>query len=133
MKRLLRLYFINLLALYLIIQFTRGLIFEEGAKTFFITAGALTVATLLGKPVINLLLLPLNLVTFGIFRWVSSAIALYLVTMVVSDFKLIGFKFAGLSSKWLDIPSLDLKGITAYIAYSFLLSLIISFILWIRK
>lgn len=133
MKRILRHYFINLLALYLISQIAKGLIFENGAETYFIAAGALTVATILGKPVINLLLLPLNLVTFGLFRWVSSAIALYIVTLVVKTFKIVGFEFQGLSTKWVDIPPMNYKGILAFVAFSFLLSVAVSFIHWMRK
>ncbi|PIZ45666.1 hypothetical protein COY30_01575, partial [Candidatus Woesebacteria bacterium CG_4_10_14_0_2_um_filter_44_9] len=85
------------------------------------------------KPLINLLLLPLNLITFGFFRWVSSAIALYLVTLVIPGFKIIGFSFAGFSSRWLDIPAFSLSGFFAFIGFSFAISAFASIIHWLVK
>jgi len=133
MKRIIRNYVIVSLSLYFINQIAKGLLFEKGLETFFITSAVLTAAMMFGKPVINLLLLPLNLVTFGLFRWVSSAVALYIVTLVVKEFKVGSFYFSGLSTKWLDVPELNFKGFFAYIAFSFLLSLFSSFLHWVRK
>ena len=89
------------------------------------------VSSLLAKPIINLLLLPINLITFNLFKWVSSAVALYLVTLVVDGFKITGFKFAGLTSQWLDLPSVNLNGFLAYVAFSFVFSIFASFIYWL--
>ncbi len=133
MKRIIRAFVYNLLALYLISRMATGFVFESGHETFFITGGALTVATLFAKPVINTLLLPINLITFGLFRWVSSAIALYLVTLVVPAFEISKFGFPGFSTKWLDIPTLNFEGFLSYIAFSFLLSFTLSFLYWVRK
>ena len=92
------------------------------------------ISSLLVKPLINILLIPVNLVTFGLFRWVSSAIALYIVTLVVPGFSIIGFDFAGWASKWIDIPAFAIPpGILAFIAVSFLLSIITSLIYWLIK
>jgi uncharacterized membrane protein YvlD (DUF360 family) len=110
-----------------------GMNFDRGFETLFITGGALAVATMLAKPIINILLLPINLVTFGFFKWVSSAIALYLVTLVVPGFKIIQFSFTGVATRFFDIPSISFEGTLAYIAFSFLLSLITSVLFWIFR
>lgn len=133
MKRLLRAYAISLLSLYLVKEITQGMIFGKGVETFLLTSLGLTAVHLLAKPVINILILPLNLVTFGLFRWLSSAIALYLVTLIVKDFRIERFFFPGFSSKWFDIPELNLQRIAALIAFSFLLSLSTSFVYWLKK
>jgi putative membrane protein len=133
MKRIIRNFFIVLLSLYFVTQVAQGLVFEKGIETFLITAAVLTVTMMFGKPVINLLLLPLNLITFGVFRWVSSAVSMYIVTLIVKEFRVERFYFEGIVSKWVEIPKLDLKGILAYIAFSFLLSFSMSFLHWVRK
>lgn len=133
MKRFLRHYAIDTFSLWAVSQIAQGLVFEKGIESLLLAGVGLSAATLLARPAINLLLLPLNLITFGLFRWVSSAIALYLVTLVVPGFKIVGFHFAGLSSKWFDIPSLDFKGVLAYLGFSFILSLMTSFIYWLIK
>lgn len=59
--------------------------------------GALVLAVVLGiinvffKPVINLLTLPLNIVTLGIFSLVVNALLIMLASMVVPGFHVTGF------------------------------------------
>lgn len=133
MKRILRAYVIVTFSLWAVSQIAQGITFEKGLETLFLAGIGLTLAHIVAKPVINLLLLPINLVTFGLFRWVSSAIALYLVTLVVPGFKILGFHFSGFSSKWFDVPELNFKGVFSYVAFSFLFSLITSFVYWLKK
>lgn len=133
MKRLLRHYVVDTFALWAVSNIAEGIVFEKGVETLLLAGVGLTLASFLAKPVINLLLFPINLVTFGIFRWVSSAIALYLVTLVIPGFKIIGFHFAAIASKWINLPPVNFEGLLAYIGFSFLLSVIISLIFWIIK
>lgn len=133
MRKIIRHYVLDTFALYLSSQIASGMMFDKGFETLFITGGALAIASILAKPVINILLLPINLITFGLFKWVSSAIALYLVTLIVPGFKIIEFFFGGLSTQYFDIPSISLEGTLAYITFSFLLSLITSLLFWIFR
>lgn len=133
MKRFIRHYCVDTFALWVISQVAVGLYFEKGLQTLFLAGLAFMAASLLAKPVINILLLPLNLVTFGLFRWVSSAVVLYLVTLVIPGFKLVNFYFQGFSSKWIDIPELTFGGILSFVAFAFLISIISSIIYWIIK
>ncbi len=73
------------------------------------------------------------MVTFGVFRWVAAGVILFLVTLLVKDFRILFFDYAGLRNIWLDIPAIHLTGILAFIAFSFILSLITSFIYWLVK
>jgi len=107
------------------------MVLAKGINSILIAGVALSIFSLLVKPVINILLLPLNLITFGLFRWVSSVIALYLVTLVVPGFKITSFIFAGLSSKWIDIPAINLVGILAFVAFSLVISVISSILHWV--
>jgi putative membrane protein len=133
MKRLIKTYAFYTASLYLISRFCAGMIFEKGSESLFLAGAGLTLVSLIAKPLLNLLLLPINLITFGLFRWVSSAIALYLVTLLVPGFKIINFSFAGLITPWVNIPPINLAGIFAYIAFSFLLSILVTTFLWLTK
>jgi putative membrane protein len=133
MKRVIRAYVYATFSLWAVSEIAEGIVFEKGLESLLLAGIGLMIALLVGRPIINILLLPINLITFGLFRWVSSAIALYLVTLVIPGFQVAGFHYGGLNSKWFDIPELSFKGVIAYVAFSFLLSLIISFIYWIRK
>ena len=133
MKRILKYYIIDTFTLYSVSVIAQGMVYEKGIETILLAGLGFLGASLLAKPVINLLLLPLNLVTFGIFRWVSAAIVLYIVTLIIPGFSVVGFTFQGLVSKWLDIPPISLEGVFAYIAYALLISIIGSFLHWVFK
>src|SRR3989344_3796545 len=133
MKRILRHFVIDTFSLWAVSNIARGMVFQNGLETLIATGLAVTATFLLAKPIINLLLLPLNLVTFGLFRWVSSAVVLYIVTLIIKDFKIIAFIFAGVSTRWIDIPALNFHGFLAFVGFSFILSLINSFIYWLVK
>ena len=131
MKFILKIYLTNTLSLYLASVVFGGMQLSKGINSILLAGVGLSLLSLLVKPLINLLLLPLNLITFGLFRWVSSAIALYLVTLIIPGFKIIGFSFAGLASKWIDIPSVNLSGILSIIAFSLVISVISSILHWL--
>ena len=133
MKKLLRSFFISLLALYIANHHFGGLVFEKGIETLLITSAALSITTLIGRPIINLLLLPINLVTFGIFRFLSSAVILYLVTLIVKEFRIERFYYQGLSTMWFDIPEINVEGLLAFVGFALIVSVITSFTYWIRK
>jgi putative membrane protein len=133
MKRILRHFVIDSVSIFLVSSIASGLYFEKGIETLLLTGLGLTIASLIAKPIINILLLPVNLITFGLFRWVAAVAVLYIVTLVVPGFKISGFNFVGYTSLWFDIPAVVFSGYIAYIAFSFLHSLISSFIYWLIK
>jgi putative membrane protein len=133
MKRVIRHYIIETLSLYLVSNIALGMVFEEPTQTLLIAGAGLMAANFFAKPIINILLLPLNLVTFGFFRWVASAIALYLVTLIVPGFKVAFFELPQYTSRWIDIPNMRFEGVLAFIAFAFIMSLITSFMFWLNK
>ena len=133
MKGILKTIFINILILYLVSQLFKGIEYKNGLSTF-ITAGLfLSVSSIVVKPLINIMILPINLVTFGVFRWLSSVAILYLVTIMVPDFLINGFYFPGFSSLWFDIPVINVHGFFAIILFSFIISTLSTFFHWLLK
>lgn len=133
MKTILKHFLIDTVSLYLISLIVSGIVFEKGLETLFLTGFVLMLTTLVIQPIINLLLLPINLVTFGLFKWVTYAMTLYLVTVAVPGFKLLDFAFQGFTSVWFSVPSFSIGGPLAFIAFSFMISLVSSLIYWIFK
>ncbi len=133
MKTILKHFIINTVSLYLVSLAITGIIFNDGTYSIVLAGVALTLATLIIRPVINILLLPINLITFGLFRWAGFAVSLYLVTLVVPGFKILDFAFKGFSSYWFTIPPIFITGILAFFVYSFLISMVASIMYWIFK
>jgi putative membrane protein len=133
MKRIIRHYLIDTGSLWAVSSLASGMVFESGTRTLLMAGVGLMFASLFAKPVINMLLLPINLITFGLFRWVSSAVVLYIVTLLVQDFKIAHFRFDGFTSKWFDLPPLYFEGMLAFVGFAFMLSIITSFLYWLHK
>lgn len=133
MKRILKNFCLNLFSVYLVMQLVSGIYLADGLKTLLLVSAGLTAAALVIKPVLNVLLLPLNLLTFGVFRWISSAISLYLITTIVPGFTADKFDFAGWSTNWFDFPALHITGILALILFSLVIAVISSCLHWLFK
>lgn len=131
-KKVIRIFAVESTSLYIISNITSGLYFENGAQSLLYTGGALTVTVFLVKPIINLLILPINLVTFNFFRFASHAITLFLVDLALSEFAVRSFNFNGFSSNLIDLPPVFFEaGVFSYLAFSFVLSFLTSAIYWI--
>ncbi len=132
MKRILRIFIVESIVLFGVSQITTGLMFKNGTSSLLFAAFALSIASLFIKPVINLLLLPLNLLTFGIFRFLTNAITLFLVDLVLNEFNVGAFFFRGYHGTLVIIPSIGFpEGALSYLAFSFLLSFTSSVIYWL--
>jgi len=133
MKSILKHFVIDTVCLYIISQFISGMVFSEGPVTLALTGAVLSLTTLIIKPIINILLLPINLITFGLFKWVAYAVTLYLVLLLVPGFEITGFHFSGIVTYWFSLPAIDFSGAIAIVAFSFVISLLTSIIFWIMK
>ena len=133
MKTIIKHLLINTGTLYLVSSIVHGMEFANGFTTLLIAGAVLTITTMLIRPLINILLLPINLITFGLFKWVSYAITIYLVTLLVSGFKIREFLFPGFSTYWFNIPEIALTGLFAFLAFSFIISFVSSTIYSILK
>lgn len=133
MKTVLRSIVYNAASIWIVSLLASGIILEKGYETLLVAAFALGLINLLVKPVINILLLPLNLITLGAFRWLVNVLALYLVTIVVPDFRIVPLHFSRFTYQGIVIPPISLNLIFSFVVISFLISLISSFWYWLRR
>lgn len=91
------------------------------------------VANFLLNPLMKVLLLPLNLLTMGVFAWLGNVLVLYFLTTVVPNFKLLPYQYAGLSFEGFIIPEISLSVFQVAILVSFLIGFIIHFVNWLLK
>lgn len=133
MKKILCSLVINLAALILVGQVVAGFKISGGYQGIFFTAVVLTGINFAIKPLIKLLLLPINLITLGAFRWVANVFSLYLVTLLVPYLEILSFTFPGFAYQGFVIPGMFLAKIWVLVISSFLLSLFTTFLFWLFK
>jgi putative membrane protein len=130
MKRLLRYFLINLVSLLAAAQVIPGLAYTGGAKSLVIGAIAFMVINLLLVPLLKILFLPLNLLTLGLFAWLTNVLALYALT-TISDFKLVSYAFSGANLGGIVVPAYELSPFLVAIVASFVIGLITHFLQWL--
>lgn len=127
MKKLVNIFSRETIALFVTIQIAQGAHFERNIEGLILTGIALTLGMYIVKPLINILLLPINLATLGVFRFVSHAIVLWIVDMAIPFFTVTGFQFGGAVTTYFTLPSITLPaGPLAYLGYSVILFIISS-------
>jgi putative membrane protein len=131
MKALLRNTLFNSFAIFLISQFLSGVQISGGLFTYLLGGLALTLLFVLVKPILNLLALPLNIVTLGMFSFLTNVIIFYLLTVFVTDINITSFTFQGISYAGFIIPKIYFNTLFAFIFTAFLQSAIVSFLTWL--
>lgn len=133
MKRILRIFLLNVGAIYFASQIAGGMQFNNYTEGVIKAGLALGLASFTIKPIVKILLLPITLATVGLFSFLANIIVLYLVDYALPEFSIVAFNFPGLTSNYLDLPKLDYTGIWAYFAFAVLISLFRGVINWVRK
>ncbi len=131
MKFILRNLVLNMAALMITAHFVPGLIIEGGIKGLTIGSIAFMVANLLLTPFLKVVLLPLNILTLGLFAWLSNVLTLYLLVSFVPTFKLIPYTFEGSAIGVVSIPPYQMSAFHVAIASSFVIGLIIHLTHWL--
>ncbi len=127
MKKIIRIFSREVVALYVCTQIASGIEFQNYLAGLLITGVALAIASYVVKPIVNMLLLPINLATLGLFKFLSHAITLFIVDVGLTQFAITGFHFAGFHAQYLDLPAINFgAGPLAYVAYSLVLMAITS-------
>lgn len=131
MKTLLRYFLINLVSLYLTIQFLPGLTYRGGFKSLAVGAAAFMLINFILVPLLKILFLPLNLLTLGLFSWVINVLALFALTTIVSEFALLPYHFPGGIFFGVTLPPLELNTFWVAVVASFMIGVITHFLQWI--
>ncbi len=92
-------------AVYLTVNFVPGISVSGGWTTILVVALVWSVITMVIRPVLSILTLPLTIITFGLFSFVLNALLFWAMTIVVPGFVIAGFVSALLGAVVLSLLS----------------------------
>jgi len=131
MKSLLRTLLLNIAVIFFAAWTLPGLSYSHNLQTLLFAAVALALLNLVARPIVKLLMLPLNLLTLGIFSWLTNVFLLYLATRLIPGFEVLAFNFSGWAYQGLVLPAMAVSTFTSYILSSFLIGLLTSLLGWL--
>lgn len=108
--------------------FLSGVHLQSDLATYFLASLVFVIFNFFLSPIIKLLLLPINLLTLGLFRWISNVLVLYLFDIFYDRLDIAAFTFPGFTSPYLTIPSGHLNLFWVLVLTSFIMSLTYSLI-----
>lgn len=103
--------------------FFKNLIFDQEAITLIKVAFVLLIFELILKPILKIVLLPINILTLGFFRVIINVVGLYLAIYLISDFHINNINIFGYNFNYF----------MAYLSTSFIISIILNIYISIFK
>lgn len=133
MKKILRNFLVNLGAIWVTMQIIPSIAFNNGIKGLAISALAFMIANILLIPLIRILLLPLNLLTLGLFAWLSNIIALYILVTNLPYLSITPYNFQGISFGSFALSPFPLSTFQTALLASLVIAIVIHFTSWLIK
>lgn len=123
---------VNILAtaasFYVAQYFLSGFQIQNNWSTYLVASLVFVIFNFVLSPVISILLLPINILTLGLFRWLTNVLVLYLFDLVYDGISIVGFTYPGMSSSIISLPSGYLGLFWVLVISSLLMSLTYSII-----
>lgn len=120
-------------SLFALTQVLSGVKISGGAITYVVGGAVLSIMFVIIKPILNIITLPLNVITLGTFSFLINSIILYLLTILVPGISIAAFVFKGFSFAGFVVPSITLNTFFAFIVASLFLSIFVGFLTWLIK
>lgn len=124
MKHLIRVFLFNVFGLWLTSQLVPGLVAPGGWQTILFAGFTLSILMLIVVPILKILFIPINILTFGLLSWLINVIVIYLLTVFVPEIQIREWTFQGTSWAGFVIPSIHFNYLMALIVTSFCISTI---------
>ncbi|MFZ2153193.1 MAG: phage holin family protein [Microgenomates group bacterium] len=99
-------------------QIWGNLDFHNSAISIIKVAFILTIFELLIKPIIKIILFPINLLTLGLFRVVINTVGFYMAAFFLSDFVITNIHTLPQNIYGLNLPAINLIGFWAHLVNS---------------
>lgn len=133
MRFLIKKYIINTISVYLISQLISAVVITGEGYALLYSSLILSLLLLLVKPIINLIMFPLNLITLNLSSWIINIIIVYLWIILVPGITINYWQFTGGNFGWLILSPMTFSRWQVIILTGILLTLTIRFLNWILK
>lgn len=133
MKSLLRHIFINYIVIYITSLIYPGFSVSATFKTLLTASIIWLLLNKVVKPIIKLLLLPINLITLNLFSWLVGFFTLFLLQMFADGVHVSSYYFPGINYSGFSVPPFNINTFLSYITTSILLNSLHSTIIWLFR
>lgn len=131
MKRIIQEIAIYSFSLYITSLLFSGLKINGGILPIIIGGLILAIGFTILKPILTVLTLPLHFLSLGLFSFITSAIVLYITTLVYKNIQVKSFTIQKISFLGLNIQGFEANGILSYVIISGTIYIISKLLEWL--
>src|SRR3990167_979490 len=124
MKHIVRVFVFNVFGLWFASQLFPTLVLSDGWQALFQAGFALSLLMLIVRPLLKILFIPINIITFGLLSWFINVIVIYLLTIFVPSVIIRECTFPGITYLGFVIPPMHVSYMLALIISSLLVTFI---------
>lgn len=124
MKHLVRVFLFNVFGLWLTTQLLPTLTIIGSWQMIMIAGFVLSILMIIVKPILKILFIPINLITFGLLSWFVDVIVLFLLTIVTPQVQITAGTLPRLSWGGFVVPAIYLSYFWALVTTSVLFTVI---------
>ncbi len=133
LQKFIKSFVLTAIALYLTHLFIPGFWINPNLSSLALATLIFTLLNTFVRPIVKLLLLPINLTTLGMFRWLANIIILYLFSYISKDVSISHFILSDIPGLGVILPTLTVGRFIATIITSAVISLSQNLISWLIK
>lgn len=130
MKYIVRLFLFHAFGLWLTSQLLPGLVILGNWQVVLFAGFILGLLHLIVTPILKILFIPINLLTFGLLAWFIYVIVFYLLTVFVPEVNIVSWDFPGMRFSGFVVPGFHLSYFWALVATSLLVTFIANILHW---
>jgi putative membrane protein len=125
MKYLLRVFLFHCFSLWFVSELIPALNITDGWQTLLFAGLVLSILMLLVHPILKILFIPINIITFGLLSWIINVIVIYLLTVFVSAVTITAWNFPGIHLVGFVVPHVQFSYIVSLCIVSMTLTLFV--------
>lgn len=133
MKAHLLAFIISIVAFIAATFFLPGLNFGGDSETLIRSAVTFALLNIFLRPIIGILLMPLNFLTLGLLGGLTGLLLLWMVTLLVPGFQITDSNFAGWAVAGVNIPPYQVNSLFTAVFGAALIGLISSVLYWLTR
>lgn len=118
MRELLKRVATNALSLFLVSLLFSGLSISDGFINFLIAGSLLAIFSIILDPIVRIVTLPFNLLTLGLLSFLTTLVALFVLTIFYSNVSVHAFTFQGISFFGLSIGKIQFSRLLSFVVIS---------------
>ena len=133
MKTLIRRVIVNFMSLSMLSHISPGLLFNGSWFDLIIASLMLLIINIIIKPLLKILFLPINLVTFGAFRWLINVVSFILLIFVCPHIVIQSFEFKSATIANFYLTSFYVPALVSLFINAMLLNIFEEVLRWIMQ